>query len=272
MAKGNDGNYLQHSVEIASAVRLTETDPEGRLHIALTHGMSPWEPFEKSRSRSAYRHLEGALHAATLRPKSDEAAIVTAYRKTNASKKHYPNSAELLRSTIGTEKLSGGITEVDCAKYKQLADAWSGSLVVPVHSSWRHQVEQGGELECPDNLQIPWLFTMDPMTYSEKGGTDDDKLYRVDIDLLAGALTRYVQSGKPGIVALFVYAVMAPNQGLFWEFVDELAERVGATTHSYWLPHLGGNHNLAGLLYSGIELLSDFKPSGLNEGRENITD
>ena len=270
MAKGNDGNYLQHSVEIAAAVRLTETDPEGRLHIALTHGMSPWEPFEESKSRPAYRLLEGALYAAALAPKSDEAAIVTTYRKTNASEEHYPNSAELLRATLGTEKLSGGITEVDCAKYKQLAAAWSGSLVVPVHSSWRTQVGQGGELECPDNLQIPWLFTMDPMTYSEKVVEDDDKLYRSDFDLLASVLTRYVQSGKPGIVALFVYAVRQSEQCLFWKFVDDLAKHIGVSTRSYWLPHRGGNHNLAGLLSSGIELSSDFKPSGLNEGRKNI--
>ena len=47
MAKGNDGNYLQHSIEIESATRLAGTDPRGRLHIALTHGMSPWEPFRE---------------------------------------------------------------------------------------------------------------------------------------------------------------------------------------------------------------------------------
>ena len=240
------------------------------MHIALTHGMAPWEPFEKSETRRpAYRILQEALVAATLPPKSGEAAIVTTYRKTKASEEHYPNSAELLRAAIGTEKLSGGITEVDCAKYKQLTAVWSGSHVVPVHASWRHQVYQG-ELECPDNLRIPWLFTMDPMTYSEKGGADDAKLYRSDIDLLADVLTRYVQSGNPGIVALFVYAVMTSNQYRFWEFVDDLAKHIGAGTRSYWLPHRGGNHNLAGLLYSGIELSSDFKPSGLNEGRENI--
>ena len=41
MAKGNDGNYLQHSVEIEVAFRLARKDPDGRLHIALTHGMAP---------------------------------------------------------------------------------------------------------------------------------------------------------------------------------------------------------------------------------------
>jgi len=47
MAKGNDGNYLQHCIEVEAAVRLAEMDAAGRLHIALTHGMRPFEPFER---------------------------------------------------------------------------------------------------------------------------------------------------------------------------------------------------------------------------------
>ena len=35
MAKGNDGNYLQHCVEVESAMRLVQMCAEGRLHIAL---------------------------------------------------------------------------------------------------------------------------------------------------------------------------------------------------------------------------------------------
>ena len=39
MAKGNDGNYLQHCVEVETATRLTQLDTQQRIHIALTHGM-----------------------------------------------------------------------------------------------------------------------------------------------------------------------------------------------------------------------------------------
>lgn len=49
MAKGNDGNYLQHCIEVEAAVRLAGMDTAGRLHIALTHGMRPFEPFEKKK-------------------------------------------------------------------------------------------------------------------------------------------------------------------------------------------------------------------------------
>ena len=196
MAKGNDGNYLQHSIEIESATRLAGTVPRGRLHIALTHGMAPWEPFREPIHGQVRRLLDAALTEANNGRKSDEPPIVTAYRKTRASKRRYPNSAELLRTVVGTNKLSGGITEVCDAKYKALADAWCGSRVVPVHSSWRYELGPGGQLAVPNDLRSPWLFSMDPMTYTENGdkAVDDDYLRRADLDRLTGALTLFVES------------------------------------------------------------------------------
>lgn len=108
---------------------------------------------------------------------------------------------------MGEDKLSGGITECDHRKHKKLVDAWRGSSVVPVRSSWRKQIYPGGILACPADLRTPWLFTMDPMTYSENGEMDDDKLHKCDIKRLSPVLSGYVRSGKPGIAALFVYGV-----------------------------------------------------------------
>ena len=267
MAKGNDGNYLQHCIEVEAAVRLAQMDAKGRLHIALTHGMEPFERFEKPKPNQQRELLQKALDASKAPPQSDEPAIVAAYRKTKASKELYPNSAELLRVVIGTDKLSGGITESDFEKHKKLGDAWSGSSVVPTRASWREQVGSGGILTCPENLQRPWLFSMDPMTYSDNGSKDDDKLYRCDMDSLYGVLSRYVRSGQPGIAALFVYNVKPKVQTQFWQLVDALAKRISADTCSYWLTHRCGNRNLAGLFYSGILLSSGFTPACLNTGR-----
>jgi hypothetical protein len=61
MAKGNDGNYLQHSIEVDAAVRLAGTDPFGRLHIALTHGIAPFEPSEEPSNPPARSLLLRAL-------------------------------------------------------------------------------------------------------------------------------------------------------------------------------------------------------------------
>ena len=91
------------------------------------------------------------------------------------------------------------------------------------------EIAPGGVLACPDNLRTPWLFSMDPMTYSEKGTADDDKLRRADISPIADALTRYFDSGKPGIAAIFVYSVgsQLPNRRRqFWKFMDDLRQRI----------------------------------------------
>ena len=269
MAKGNDGNYLQHCVEVEAAARLTQLDTQGRVHIALAHGMEPYEPFGPRNSRQSQKLINNALEEACDPRRLDESSIVTAYRETKASREKYPNSAELLRTVVGMEKLSGGITEIEPAKHAKLARAWGGTAVKTVCSSWRREIEAGGILSRPDELRTPWLFTMDPMTYSEKFGNEDsDKLHKRDMGLLSDALIRYIGNGKPGIAAILVYGVGPLKRPKFWKFMDKLAECVGAESQSYWLTHQGGNRNLAGLISSDTAIRDGFRPPYLNVGRE----
>lgn len=95
--------------------------------------------------------------------------------------------------------MSGGITEVCQTKYEELEKAWTNSRIVVARSSWRKQLCLNGALGCPDHLDAPWLFSMDPMTYTENGDGDDANLHRSDLNLLAHALERYVISRQPGI-------------------------------------------------------------------------
>lgn len=225
--------------------------------------MAPWEPLRGRIRGQSRRLLDAALTAASLPAKPHEPPVVAAYRKTRASTSRYPNSAELLRTVVDTSKLSGGIAEVCDTKYKVLADAWAGSRVVPVHSSWRDEVSPGGRLATPNDLGTPWLFSMDPMTYADNG---DDCLRPPDLDSLSGALSRFVESDKPGIATLFVYAVRPATRPRFWAFANELASRIGACAHSYWVPHQGGNRNLAALLCTRIQPPSIRAP-GIRVGR-----
>ena len=278
MAKGNDGNYLQHCIEVEAAVHLAEMGAEGRLHMALTHGMAPFEPFDIRKAGSAYHDLLLKKLANTKKPpQADEPTVVKAYRKTEASDTRYPNSAELLRAVIGTEYLSGGITEICSKKHKYLSAAWLNTNVKAVCASWREEIHPDGILACPEDLQTPWLFTMDPMTYSERGYKDEN-LNRSDIDILSYALSRYFRSGYPGIVALFVFGVGKDNndrQHLYWKFVKDLKKRVADSLSvrfelaaSYFsLPHRGGNRNLAGLIHSSqIDLSSKLKSACIELG------
>ncbi len=270
LAKGNDGNYLQHCIEVEAVAHLVRACPDGRLHVALTHGMAPFEKFKKSGAQKDL--LCGALREAAGEPKCCERVIVKAYRNSRASQKRYPNSAELLRTVIGTNQLCGGITEVCQTKHGELKKAWCGSGIVVAQSSWRKQLKPNEALACPDHLNAPWLFSMDPMTYIENSHNDDANLHHSDLDLLAPALKRYVDSGQPGIASLFVYSVGSQGenrQHQFWTFMDALAGRLSLQTFSYWVSHQGGNLNLAGLLFSGIELSDDFVPPRINTGRGN---
>ena len=276
MAKGNDGNYLQHCIEVEAAVRLAEMDAAGRLHIALTHGMKPFESFEERKPSTRDGLLLKKLEDSKKQPQAGEPAVVEAYRKTRASDTRYPNSAELLRVIIGTENLSGGITEICSKKHKYLSEAWLNTNVETTCTSWREEINPDGILACPEDLQSPWLFCMDPMTYSERS-CKDENLNRLDIDILSCALSRYFRSGYPGVAALFVYNVGKNNnrQDQYKKFVKCLKKRVTGNLSvrvklkdSYFsLPHKGGNRNLAGLLHSSeIDLSSNLKSACIEIG------
>ena len=281
MAKGNDGNYLQHCIEVEAALRLAGMDTAGRLHIALTHGMAPFEPFDVPLKQPKPGLCRGLLKCklkeSKKSPQSEELAIVDAYRKTKSSEECYPNSAELLRAVIGAENLSGGITEICSKKYQYLSEAWLKTNVKTTcaSASWREEVYPDGVLACPEDLQSPWLFSMDPMTYSEHG--DEDKnLNGSDIDILSGALGRYFSSGNPGFAAMFVYNVNKHNQIKFWKFVQEmkgcvvnnLTEHFEVSTSYFSLPHNEkGRRNLAGLIHSPqIDLSSKLKSACIDLG------
>ena len=202
MAKGNDGNYLQHSVEVAVALHLSKLSTEGTIQIALTHGMAPLEPCGTLPNGQTGGLLRKALQAAQRSPTSDEERIIAAYRQTKASLESYPNTGELLATTIGRNRLFGGITEFDAQKHAKLVKMWSGSGVTPINSSWRREVHPGGILSCPTTLRTPWLFAADPMTFREDGYADDDKLYRADLSRLSATLKGFIASGLPGVAAL----------------------------------------------------------------------
>lgn len=264
MAKGNDGNYLQHSLEVAIAIQLAALQPEGRLHIALAHGMAPFEPCDEPGGGRSRRLLKDALNKSYRDPQPKELSIVSAYRATKAAFSRYPNSAELLRKTV--QHLAGGITEVEEQRYKALRAAWEGSPVLVRHASWRSEIESPGVLACPSSLGSPWLVSLDPMTYVQDGLADDYHLHRDDLPALAAALQRYVNSGQPGSATIFVYAVEPNVRALFWEFVDDLARATGLCAAAGWVAHYRDKRNVAAILSTGVELDQNL-PTGIQSSR-----
>jgi hypothetical protein len=267
MAKGNDGNYLQRAIEATLCSTLAALSNSRRIHVALTHGMEPFESSLKPPPGQTKRALYRALEAAQNPESDNEPDVVRAFRATGASLTHYPNSAELLAALVGRDHVAGGITETAPQKYARLKEAWSGFGLCPSNASWRLEVRPGGVHWCPDALQTPWLFSADPMTYSEHGEVDDSKLYRSDLPCLAACLKRYVESARPGVAILLVYAVRPKLRPAFWSFVDDLAQSLAIAVESLWVTHQGGNRNLAAVFASAISLRSNWIPSGVTRER-----
>jgi hypothetical protein len=265
MAKGNDGNFLQHSVEVSLALHLSKHSAQKCLHLALTHGMAPFEPCSARPHGPSRDLLEIALRAAQKPAIEGESPVVKAYRATAAALTRFPNSGELLAAEIGRDRLFGAITEVDAAKYERLVEAWRNSGVTPANASWRSAVHRGGVLSCPKDLRIPWLLSADPMTFCQDGDADDDRIYQADLGRLATAMRGFVRSGLPGAAALFVYAVKPGVRAHFWRFVDSLAAATETTVDACWVEHREEQRNLAALLYSRVVACP--LPDGVHPGR-----
>src|SRR5262245_1770847 len=131
MAKGNDGNLLQHAIEAELAVRLYDRGRRAGLHAVFTHGMGPYEAFERrGKSPSAFKKLDHWLAMARdVTRKKDQPAVAGAYRLTQAGSRHYPNSGEILAALLGRSNLSGQICEADRTKCGALERVWQGSRV-----------------------------------------------------------------------------------------------------------------------------------------------
>ena len=106
---------------------------------------------------------------------------------------------------------------------------------------------------------------MDPTTYSETGTYDDDRLHWNDIKLLRESLRHYVNSGQPGMAALFVYNVHEDRSHSFCSFVEDLSSQTHMYFRKHQIIHNGGNKNLAALLYSSIDITDDFLQDAVEE-------
>jgi len=90
MAKGNDGNLLQHWVEADLAARLHGMAKDASFHVALTHGMAPFDSFEPRKfGTSGFGRLDAVLATArSARLPEGVPAVASAYRACDAYDAH----------------------------------------------------------------------------------------------------------------------------------------------------------------------------------------
>jgi len=230
VARGNDGNLLQHTVESELATALVTADSVRGLWLTCTHSMAPFEPMRPRDEEIADRQQrfshwwEMALRDESGDAVRKEPAVLGAYRrcrKENLSQ--YPNSAEIVSALIGRDRLAGVLIELDGAKAAELARRWDGTNIKTVNASWRSSL---AELRAPAGLDRPWLFTMDPMQYVAKNEYDDAMLHPGDFGLLVDSVRSFLNSGQPGVFCVFCYSMWNHVAAAFKTEVEAFREKL----------------------------------------------
>jgi hypothetical protein len=259
MAKGNDGNLLQHWIEAHLATRLLCQAHATNLHVALTHGMKPFERFDARKvGVSGIKRLDRWLAVAqTLGASSTDPAVVTAYRACKASAEHYPNTGEILAAVAGRANLIGSISECDESKWHELSGQWHDSQVRVLQGSWRQHLVGHA---CPQTLGHPWLFSMDPMTFvQDPKDLDDASLRASDLLLLKPVLENYFRSGKPGAVTIFCFSLQKkPGVDRYRLFKAEIASLANSLScpHGFCKVPLANPH-VGAVLATDANLIRD---------------
>lgn len=226
MARGNDGNLLQHTVEAKIA---TELAGQGQgLYLVCTHAMAP---FERLRPRNE-EYVRGrmrfdwwwarAANEALLQ--AEEPPVLVGYRNCRQQNHDlYPNTGQIISALLGRDHVNGVLVEYDQCTFDQLM-RWSlGGCLKPVRGSWRARLN---DIQAP-SLDYPWLFTMDPMTFTQ-ADLDDDKLHPADLDRLVAPVRSFLQSGQRGVFAAFCYSFrMEADDAAYRGWTDDFARQIG---------------------------------------------
>jgi hypothetical protein len=231
MARGNNGNFLQHAVEAELGFRLAGQTKAARLHIALTHGMAPAGSF-RSESEPASGLLHEWLAKANELNSEDECAgegqVVLAYRRLDANGKQYPNTGEVLAVLLGRKNMTGTNCEIDPTINARLKEVWrdTGVQIQPA-GDWRSSLDC---LSRPSGSLTPWLISLDPYSFRrtprppvpfnyDPEDTAGGYLYPEDLDDLVSVVKSYVDGQELGAASIFCYSMGDSSRQAFKEAV-----------------------------------------------------
>lgn len=209
MARGNDGNLMQHAIE---AELVTSLATGQGMYLLTTHSMAPFEPFDprgEDQDKNRWKRFDYWWKRALSDPQADDPNILKAYRLTRQRQPElYPNTAEVAAELIGRGTLCGNLIEVDGPKCNALHAAWAKNSLTVHEGSWRAELRAA----VPDCLECPWLFSLDPMTYVATYNRDDNQFHPADFEALAGALDKLCATKQPGAMVLFCYSMWPDAQ------------------------------------------------------------
>lgn len=226
MAKGNDGNLLQHAVECEIVRNLQNQMGDKSFELIVTHGMAPFDRVTDT-GRPATRLFRDWLDVGTGRDRRfrefaerNLPAVVVAYRRCLTTYLHYPNTGELVAAIVGRDRIVGDISEFDRAIADVVAATWQETSVCVHHGDWR---EHTGAIS--DRRPVgPWLMTMDPMTFDLRGGHAD--FLHQDFALIDTCVRNRLDSEYPGCFCLFCYSMSLEREQIFRAQAGDFANRL----------------------------------------------
>lgn len=249
MARGNNGNALQHLVEL-SVARALLREP-GALRLLCTHSMGPSErlvvpPDEAEGEKNAW--FTRVLREAG---QGGEATVLhRALRGVGATRDDYPNTARLVAWLAAAEgrPLTATLCEFDPHTFEALRARWGGDAAFTlVSGSWR-SAELGLEGDGP------WLWTMDPYTF-----TDDETCRGGDV--CDADLRRLVPKLRalrgPGAWLLFCYSLEDAQAVAFRASVSRLADGSGLAVGFAGVARDATSVHLCGLVSPSADLIEE---------------
>jgi hypothetical protein len=222
MARGNDGNLLQHCVD---AQLMAELASKGQpIWITFTHAMAPAEPLASRLKRQEQCGLLArALARAAGAEQVGEPAVVGAYRRTRANVSAYPNSAEIAAALRGRDRLRGILFEWNREHFEPLSAKWGGTHVQVRGKSWRTLLP-----EDLAGLDMPWLVSMDPFSWRCDGRQQDDgHLREPDLEQMGSIVGPLLRARAPGAFVALCYGMDLEVARSFRNTVGEMRDRIG---------------------------------------------
>lgn len=250
MAKGNDGNLLQHFIECEVSAVLADTSPH--LHLICTHAMEPFGALTSAADDPWCAGLAAALAGSTGAARMAAAPpLLVALDRTRAARARYPNTAELIAALRGDDQLSGVLCEKDAIHASVLSNRWAPTAVRVLTGNWRTALERG-HLAPPDGASRPWLLTLDPYTWLldhevNKAGLAAN-LCRADLELLRPLLGRYASGEAPGAAIVLAYKLDEAHASRFRGACLHLADRLGLERTLLGTPSGATTRHLAAVL------------------------
>jgi hypothetical protein len=224
VARGNEGNLLQHAVEVALADKLLAGGAR-ELHLVCTHSMAPFEPLVDDASLGSSARLRGRLRqAAASGPSDDHTPLVRAYRDLGATSERYPNTAALVEwvAQRHARGLRGTLLDIEPAVTSALTSRFPSLAVVT--GDWRQHLDKLAPIDRAKGTA--WLVT-DPYKFVRGRRQSLGVIDQGDLTTLATIVHAHANTKRAGCLALFVYGMFKPERSAFYAGVATMLTPVG---------------------------------------------